>query len=76
MAELVTSIQTTGPNTTPDNDIANLSLEMSMFAPAPITASDVLSRDVINDLKLGSDGKLVSQPPDIDFLAFYLSARN
>ena len=36
-----------------------------------IFAKDLISADANNDLKLGSDNKLVSQPNDINFLAYY-----
>ena len=44
----------------------------------PITNVNVLSlisSDPNNDLKLGSDNKLVSQPNDINFLAYYILAK-
>ena len=40
----------------------------------PINNVEVLSlisKDTPNDLKLGSDNKLVSQPNDVNFLAYY-----
>ena len=36
-----------------------------------VIAKDLISSDPNNDLKLGSDNKLVSQPNDINFLAYY-----
>ena len=36
-----------------------------------VIAKDLISNDPNNDLKLGSDNKLVSQPNDINFLAYY-----
>ena len=34
-----------------------------------------ISADPNNDLKLGSDNKLVSQPTDTDYLAYYIISR-
>ena len=34
--------------------------------------NDIISTDPNNDLKLGSDNKLVSQPDDTNFLAYYI----
>ena len=44
----------------------------------PINNVEVLSlisKDRPNDLKLGSDNKLLSQPTDTDFLAYYILAK-
>ena len=35
----------------------------------------LISADANNDLKLGSDNKLVSQPNDINFLAYYILSK-
>ena len=35
----------------------------------------LISTDPNNDLKLGSDNKLVSQPTDTDYLAYYIISR-
>lgn len=35
----------------------------------------LISTDPNNDLKLGSDNKLVSQPNDINFLAYYILSK-
>lgn len=40
-----------------------------------IFAKDLISSDPNNDLKLGSDNKLVSQPNDINFLAYYILSK-
>lgn len=40
-----------------------------------VIAKDLISSDPNNDLKLGSDNKLVSQPNDTDFLAYYILAK-
>ena len=37
--------------------------------------SALISDDDNNDLKLGSDNKLVSQPNDVNFLAYYILAK-
>lgn len=38
-------------------------------------AKDLISTDPNNDLKLGSDNKLLSQPTDTDYLAYYILAK-
>ncbi|GEM_PF-6257786 len=40
-----------------------------------VIAKDLISSDPNNDLKLGSDNKLLSQPTDTDFLAYYILAK-
>ena len=40
-----------------------------------VIAKDLISNDKPNDLKLGSDNKLLSQPTDTDFLAYYILAK-
>ena len=35
----------------------------------------LISADPNNDLKLGSDNKLVSQPNDVNFLAYYILSK-
>jgi hypothetical protein len=70
MAELLVSIAT------PDHNIAELNLQMNTFVPVAAAAADLISADTPNNLSLGSDNKLVSQPPDIDFLAHYILASN
>ena len=40
-----------------------------------VIAKDLISADANNDLKLGSDNKLVSQPNDVNFLAYYILSR-
>ena len=40
-----------------------------------VIAKDLISNDNPNDLKLGSDNKLVSQPNDINFLAYYILSK-
>ena len=40
-----------------------------------VIAKDLISADANNDLKLGSDNKLLSQPTDTDFLAYYILSR-
>lgn len=41
-----------------------------------MTPSSLISRDTPNDLKVGSDNKLLSRPDDVDFLADYIMASN
>ena len=40
-----------------------------------VEASSLISKDKPNDLKLGSDNKLVSQPNDTNFLAYYILSK-
>ena len=40
-----------------------------------VITKDLISTDAHNDLKLGSDNKLVSQPNDINFLAYYILSK-
>ena len=40
-----------------------------------VIAKDLISTDSHNDLKLGSDNKLVSQPNDVNFLAYYILSK-
>ena len=40
-----------------------------------VITKDLISTDTPNDLKLGSDNKLVSLPNDVDFLAYYILSR-
>ena len=40
-----------------------------------VIAKDLISSDPNNDLKLGSDNKLASQPNDINFLAYYILSK-
>ena len=46
------------------------------FVPiTDVEVSSLISKDKPNDLKLGSDNKLVSQPNDINFLAYYILSK-
>ena len=40
-----------------------------------VIAKDLISTDSHNDLRLGSDNKLVSQPIDTNFLAYYILSK-
>lgn len=40
-----------------------------------VIAKDLISADPNNDLKLGSDNKLVSLPKDTNFLAYYILSK-
>lgn len=40
-----------------------------------VDTPSLISDDNPNDLKLGSDNKLLSQPNDTDFLAYYILAK-
>lgn len=45
------------------------------FLGSIVDVPSLISEDKPNDLKLGSDNKLLSQPTDTDFLAYYILAR-
>ena len=45
------------------------------FLGSIVDTPSLISDDNPNDLKLGSDNKLVSQPNDTDFLAYYILAK-
>ena len=45
------------------------------FLGSIVDAPLLISDDNQNDLKLGSDNKLLSQPTDTDFLAYYILAK-
>ena len=50
-------------------------LNVDNVISATSNPSDLISSYDNNDLKLGSDNKLVSQPNDTDFLAYYILAK-
>ena len=50
-------------------------LNVDNIISATSNPSALISDDDNNDLKLGSDNKLVSQPNDTDFLAYYILAK-
>lgn len=61
-------------NTSKPLDMATISI--ANFVPVSNTEAFLLiSQDTPNDLKLGSDNKLLSQPTDTDFLAYYILAK-
>ena len=61
-------------NTSKPLDMATISI--ANFVPVSNTeAFSLISKDTPNDLKLGSDNKLLSQPTDTDFLAYYILAK-
>ena len=45
------------------------------FLSSIVDTAALISGDNPNDLKLGSDNKLLSQPTDTDFLAYYILAK-
>ena len=56
------------------NSIAKIQtaiLNVDNIISATTNPSALISGDPNNDLKLGCDNKLVSQPNDINFLAYY-----
>lgn len=61
-------------NTSKPLDKATISI--TNFVPINnIEVPSLISKDTPNDLKLGSDNKLLSQPTDTDFLAYYILAK-
>lgn len=73
------SIQTRTAPTSESITAARLEVSMGVFTfsdGAGMNAASLISSDEPNDLKLGSDDKLVSLPPDNDFLADYILASN
>ena len=51
-------------------------IDIVNFVPITnVEVSSLISKDKPNDLKLGSDNKLVSQPNDINFLAYYILSK-
>ena len=58
----------------------NSSVVLTLTDALAVNAGTVIAKDLIrsdpnNDLKLGSDNKLVSQPNDINFLAYYILSK-
>ena len=82
-ASLEVTIQVNDVGVDADFTAAKLEVAMGVFTAASsdsgsgnINAASLISADLPNDLKLGSDDKLVSQPADIEFLADYILASN
>ena len=60
------------------NSIAKIQtaiLNVDNIISATTNPSALISSDPNNDLKLDCDNKLVSQPNDIDFLAYYILSK-
>ena len=60
------------------NSIAKIQtaiLNVDNIISATSKPSALISSDPNNDLKLGSDNKLVSQPNDTNFLAYYILSK-
>ena len=60
------------------NSIAKIQtaiLNVDNIISATTNPSALISGDVGNELTVGSDNKLVSQPNDIDFLAYYILSK-
>ena len=58
----------------------NSSVVLTLTDALTVNAGTVITKDLIsndnpNDLKLGSDNKLVSQPNDVNFLAYYILSK-
>lgn len=58
----------------------NSSVVLTLTDALTVNAGTVITKDLIstdshNDLKLGSDNKLLSQPTDTDYLAYYIISR-
>ena len=51
------------------------SLYVESIIVAEVATGTLISSDVNNNLRLGSDNKLVSQPIDTNFLAYYILAK-
>lgn len=61
---------------TPSQNNMDLSLVETLLGMVSASqANELISDDKPNDLKLGSDNKLVSQPNDINFLAYYILSK-
>lgn len=61
---------------TPSQNNMDLSLVETLLGMVSASqANELISDDKPNDLKLGSDNKLLSQPTDTDFLAYYILAK-
>ena len=60
------------------NSIAKIQtaiLNVDNIISATSNLPSLISSDPNNDLKLGSDNKLVSQPNDTNFLAYYILSK-
>ena len=60
------------------NSIAKIQtaiLNVDNIISATTNLPTLISSDPNNDLKLGCDNKLVSQPNDINFLAYYILSK-
>lgn len=81
-ASLEVTIQVNDVGVDADFTAAKLEVAMGVFTAVAggggsnVNAASLISADVPNDLKIGSDDKLVSQPDDIEFLADYIMASN
>lgn len=82
-ASLEVTIQVNDVGVDADFTAAKLEVSMGVFTAVAggggsgnVNAASLISADVPNDLKLGSDDKLISQPDDIEFLADYIMASN
>ena len=51
------------------------SIIVAEVATGTIVPEKLISSDVNSDLRLGSDNKLVSQPNDVNFLAYYILSK-
>ena len=60
-----------GTNTNISRQTATLQIQDVLLA----NTSSLISDDDNNDLKLGSDNKLVSLPNDVNFLAYYILSK-
>ena len=80
-ASLEVTIQVNDVGADANLTAAKLEVAMGVFTAVSggsgsVTAASLISANLPNDLKLGSDDKLVSQPDDIEFLADYIMASN
>ena len=61
-------------NTSEPLDKATISI-VNFIPINNVEVLSLISKDTPNDLKLGSDNKLVSQPNDVNFLAYYILSK-
>lgn len=62
-------------NSTNKTQVAFLNVDNVITTINTQTPVSLISSDINNDLKLGSDNKLVSQPNDVNFLAYYILSK-
>ena len=59
-----------------DKPLDKTMIDIVNFVPINnVEVLSLISKDKPNDLRLGSDNKLVSQPSDVNFLAYYILSK-